>query len=144
MQKRSQAEGPDSLIKLAPSPIQKRIYKCLDDLDLSAVEAARKVGAPDNLIRDALRLGQARTPTPENLLSIARTLGTTSDWLINGDSITHQMTADELMINKKLQAKVRQVAVQSLETAGLELEPRPFSELMMVLYKRLSKDSKSS
>ncbi len=133
MPKRSQVRAMDTPINHVESDLQRRIRQRLEILQLSAVEAALRVGAPGELIRDILRLQDAAMPDPEVLHAIAEALETTPTWLRHGAEAEPDSTGPA--IDGALHAKATIAAVQSLETAGLVLDPLALSELILHLYK---------
>ncbi|MBD8875910.1 hypothetical protein [Roseibium polysiphoniae] len=137
MLKRAQSPHLDEVIRREQSPLQKRICGRLEELALTPAEAALAVGASMHLIRDVLRADPRTPPCPATVGSIARALATTSEWLLNGESADPSKGKEDQQIDCALHAKATQAAVQSLETAGLVLDPGSLSELILHLYKRL-------
>ncbi|MEO9738428.1 MULTISPECIES: hypothetical protein [Alphaproteobacteria] len=137
MKKRAQPPHLDKVIRRHQSPLQKRICRRLEELSLAPGEAVLAIGASMQLIRDVLRADPDALPCSVTVESIARALATTSEWLLAGEHAETSNGKDEARIDCALHAKATQAAVQSLETAGLVLDPGSLSELILHLYKRL-------
>ncbi|WP_153769117.1 hypothetical protein [Labrenzia sp. CE80] len=138
MMKRAHSPHSNKVIRRQQSPLQKRICGRLEELALTPAEAALAIGASVNLIRDVLRADPSITPCQTTMGAIARALATTSEWLLKGEREAPSSKAEEdPQIDCALHAKATQAAVQSLETAGLVLDPSSLSELILHLYKRL-------
>ncbi|WP_417668652.1 hypothetical protein [Roseibium sp.] len=137
MPKRMRTQPADPVIRHRETAIQKRIRTRLDELQLTAIEAALLINAPHDTIRDVLRLEPGQSPDPETLSVIATALRTSVCWLENGHDPQSGMTVESDRIDQDLHAKATLAAVQSLETSGLVLEPAALSELILHLYKHL-------
>jgi hypothetical protein len=127
----------DTVIRHTQSAFQKRVCLRLEELDLTPVDAARRIGARSTLIRDVLRFGADCKPGPDVVAHIARALETTSEWLLNGVLPPGSVKDTDKKIDDHLHAKATKAAVQSLETAGLVLDPSALSELILHIYKSL-------
>jgi len=111
--------------------LKQRIRLKLSELGLNPHSAARKVDAAPDLIRNILRHGAHYSPRSSTLKKIAAALETTEAWLLTGE----ETPVKELStIDADLHALATTAAVQSLEQAGLQLEPAHLSELIIRLY----------
>lgn len=124
-------ERPDQASVLEGEALKQRIRFKLSELGLNPHSAARKVDAAPDLIRNILRNGAHYSPRSSTLKKIAAALETTEAWLLTGEG---SEVLDLRAIDADLHARATTAAVQSLEQAGLHLEPAHLSELIIRLY----------
>lgn len=80
-----------------------------------------------------LRASGSYAPRSETLRKIAIALEVSEQWLLTGREEGVVFVTE---IDPKLHARMTRVALQSLETAGLEMEPDHLSELILTLYNK--------
>lgn len=111
--------------------LQARVRERLNILGLNPYSAARRVGAPQDTIRNILRASGEYSPRPRTLRLVAEALETSEDWLLKGVEV--QDTIDT-GIDQKLHRKATVGAVRALEVSGLTLEPGALSDMILRIY----------
>lgn len=113
------------------SGLKERVKERLSELGLNPYSAARRVGAPQDMIRNILRSSGDYSPRSKTIRLIATALETSEDWLVKG--VDTKDTVDS-GIDQKLHRKATIGAVRALEVSGLRLEPGALSEMILRIY----------
>lgn len=61
-----------------------RVTERMEALGLNALQAARNAGLGDSFVRDIMR-GKVKSPSSDNMIKLAKALGTTHSWLMTGE-----------------------------------------------------------